>query len=152
MKSTNRNKLAAWLVQKLGISPYTLFYHQLVIFKYHNMDISGEKFFIEKVLKALVHDKEKPIFFDVGANHEDYIKELGANIPMAKVHSFEPNSRAYKKLVKIKDIVPVNSGLSDKIENVTFYPDNSTEEQTLSSFIQNLLNNIPQAMMKSKLM
>jgi len=152
MKSINRIKLAAWLVQKLGISPYTLFYHQLGIFKYQNMDISGEKFFIEKVLKALVHDKEKPIFFDVGANHEDYRKELVANIPLAEVQSFEPNSRAYKKLVKIKDIVPVNSGLSDKIENVTFYPDNSTEEQTLSSFIQNLLNNMPHAMMKSKLM
>ncbi|MBL7916861.1 MAG: FkbM family methyltransferase, partial [Bacteroidia bacterium] len=77
-----------------------------------------EQIEIEFICKYL---KQGDVFFDIGSNmglFSLYASELVGN--MGKIYAFEPTKGIYKRLIEnielngIKNIVPVNKGISDK--------------------------------------
>lgn len=70
----------------------------LGVLNYWNNDLSGEKYFINKILSKYV--KDKPIFLDVGANIGNYTNLLLNKYPNSEIHLFEPHPKNFKKLEK----------------------------------------------------
>lgn len=76
----------------------------------------GEIYLIDKILPRLL-TKEKPTFFDVGANIGEYSELLKKRFPGANVVALEPNPGPYKELEsnsKKHCFTTVNSGLSSR--------------------------------------
>ena len=46
-------RILKWVSAALRVNPYLLFYYQLGIFNYKNLEDSGEEFFIKSILKKL---------------------------------------------------------------------------------------------------
>ena len=70
-------------------------------------------------------DKEKHIYFDVGANLGQSIKRLKKLNPSSVIHSFEPTPELYKKLIENfgneKNIKINNLGVAQSKGNLDFY-------------------------------
>lgn len=79
---------------------YLLFHcslHGLGLLNHENSQISGEKFFLRKVLPRYLRSKN-PVVIDVGANVGTYCREVLSAHPGALVHCFEPNPATYIQL------------------------------------------------------
>ncbi len=72
----------------------------LGVYNYENMLVSGEKSFIDKIIKNLALNNEGLIVFDVGANKGDYTNLLADEIKNIKILSFEPHPKTFKVLSK----------------------------------------------------
>ena len=66
-----------------------LAYNRIGILKYQNVIVSGEKYFISKILKKNLDLISQPILFDVGANVGEYSLLLTQEYPQAKIYAFE---------------------------------------------------------------
>ena len=98
-------------------------------YKYIYPEDSGEYSVLHKIAKFYNSHNLQPIFFDVGANHGYYAKEViqifNKNIVL---HCFEPSTFAYKKL---QENVVLNEygcslhnfALSSDIDNLSLYYD-----------------------------
>ncbi len=69
----------------------------LGILNYQNNKVSGEQYFLKKVLPRILRS-DRVIFLDVGANIGSYTLELTRLFPNAKVHSFEPHPKNFEQL------------------------------------------------------
>jgi len=85
----------------LTIDPITFGYKQIGILNWENEAVTGEKYLLETGLKKILPEKNKYIFFDVGANNGDYSRSLLNNFPGAEIHAFEPLPDCYQQLSKL---------------------------------------------------
>lgn len=91
------------------------------IYNYHNMNNSGERGFIKKVLK----DKTSPIVVDIGANQGNYTQEVHRISPKAKIYAIEPHPVTFAGLKKrfegISTIECHNYGCGSKKAEMDMY-------------------------------
>jgi len=137
-----RLESAILLISRLGsIDLLMLAYKNMGILKYENSLISGEQFVISKVLKKYIK-KEKPIFFDVGANIGDYAKELRTEFANAIIYAFEPNKNTFETTQKNMgnlDIYCVNLGLGRQSEKEKIYSYASDKSSQHASIYKDVL-------------
>jgi len=69
----------------------------LGVLNYENRAVSGEKYFINKVLPNIAIS-DTPLFMDVGANIGEYTKALLVTCPEAQIHAFEPHPSSFMTL------------------------------------------------------
>lgn len=83
-------------------------------------------------LKRLVTN-EKPILFDVGANHGQTIDEFLKEFPGSDIHAFEPGEQAFSRLARHRGNATLNNfGLGSEEKELTFFESTSTD---MSSFL-----------------
>ena len=70
------------------------FFHRFIERKYHLKKLS-------KILKSTI-DFKNPIIFDVGGNEGESIDFFSNLFENPKIYSFEPETKSYQKLVKIR--------------------------------------------------
>ncbi|NQV88639.1 MAG: FkbM family methyltransferase [Parcubacteria group bacterium] len=63
---------------------------------------SGEKFFVENILKKLIKT-QNPVLIDAGANIGEYSTLLRKIFPTSKIIAFEPNEDPFKNLKQISE-------------------------------------------------
>lgn len=68
----------------------------LGVLNYENSNSSGERNFLEKILKKM----EAPVIFDVGANVGNYTKTILDISPKSKIYMFEPHPKTYAILLR----------------------------------------------------
>ncbi|MGJ8653384.1 MAG: FkbM family methyltransferase [Opitutaceae bacterium] len=71
--------------------------HGLGILNHEGLGLSGEDYFIEKLLPLYVGNQEGD-FVDVGAHKGNYTKDLLAAFPQARIVACEPNPKTFLKL------------------------------------------------------
>jgi len=100
----------------------TVAYNSIGILKFENEFVSGEHFFISKVLKDYLKIPNS-VLFDVGANIGKYTLMLSREFPGAKIFSFEPNENTFEILkVNIKDKAEcINAGLGSEMKTGKIY-------------------------------
>jgi FkbM family methyltransferase len=110
-------------------------YRRIGILNYQNQEVSGEAFFLSKILPALV-TKLAPVVFDVGANAGDYTNAVLNSLPNAKIHAFEPSSETYAVLtsrVRHEHVISVMKGMSSQSSKAEFfdYLDSASQHASL---------------------
>jgi FkbM family methyltransferase len=106
------------------INLLTLAYHQIGILKYESYDKSGEKYLAQTILKKLLPNTQKLVFFDVGANVGNTSILLRDVFPTAEIWAFEPNKFTYNELVKVvsgKEIRCFNVGFGNTCKTELLY-------------------------------
>ena len=100
----------------------TAAYNSIGILNCENEVVSGERFFISKVLKNYLKGP-KPVLLDVGANIGKYALSLSREFPDAKIFSFEPNRNTFKILKQnVKDKAEcINAGLGSEVKTGKIY-------------------------------
>jgi FkbM family methyltransferase len=106
--------IAEGATRSVGLSLLDVYYKHNGILQYEDAVVSGEDFFVRRVLKSsLAHSS--PVLFDVGANVGDYCAMLATNIPRARILAFEPNRASFQHLADRFSgnvaITPMNVGL-----------------------------------------
>jgi FkbM family methyltransferase len=88
-------------------------------------------------IKIFLPDHQKMIIFDVGANVGGMARKLKENFPFSSIHSFEPDSRNYQKLVEnVQDLENVktwNYALGSCVDQKTFLRNSIS---SMSSFLE----------------
>jgi len=83
---------------KLNYYLFRLSLNGLGILNYYNYKLSGEKYFISKILPKYL--PKRSVLFDVGANVGNYSSELIKQFPDASLHVFEPHPKTFEILSK----------------------------------------------------
>lgn len=109
-----------------------------------NFRTSGEANIVKEIASKYLNNKSI-IIFDVGANIGNYSKLLHKFFPEdSKIYSFEPSLTTFAELKKnvksIHNIIPINSGLSDKNEHRLLYKDK--EKSGLASVYKRNLDHL----------
>ena len=84
-------RLLVKIAKVVGLDLMTAAYNSIGILNCSNQDLSGERYFINEILKSYIKHPT-PILLDVGANVGKYTLELSRVFPDAKIFSFEPNA------------------------------------------------------------
>ena len=115
-------KLLPMVASLVDIDLMTLAYNSIGILNYENDVVSGERFFINKVLKDYIKGRN-PVLLDVGANIGKYAIALSREFPDAKIFSFEPNRNTFEILKQnVKDKAEcVNAGLGSEVKTSKIY-------------------------------
>ena len=95
----------------------------LGILNYESDRLSGEKYFLEKLL-PLYLPNDKFFVLDIGAHIGEYTKKIASANPNASIWAFEPNPKTFMKLkenIKETNVLMVNKGLGSKEAEVAFY-------------------------------
>lgn len=79
---------------KLNKAMYNLLVKSIGINNFENEYYSGEK----NLLKSVLSNFNNPIIFDIGANIGNYSNSIMSLSSNAKLYSFEPHPKSYKKL------------------------------------------------------
>jgi FkbM family methyltransferase len=126
-----RQELANWLIaEAMRIRGYN---------NYESDYVSGEKFFLTKILPKL----SPTVCIDVGANVGEYSKGL-LECTNAKVYAFEPVRQAYETLSLLKNNYPnrviiERQGVGAKEERLPiFYNENATAHSSFSQEVQEI--------------
>jgi FkbM family methyltransferase len=121
--------IAETATRNIGFNLLNLYYKHNGILQFKDAVVSGEDFFVRKVLKSSVPNTAA-MLFDVGANVGDYCALLARNIPHARIFAFEPNPASFQHLVgrfsENVSITPVKVGLGASPGEQELY-DYSTE-------------------------
>jgi len=118
----------------------TMAYNSIGILNYENDVVSGERFFISKILKDYLKGRN-PVLFDVGANIGQYSLLLLKEFPDAKIYSFEPNINTFQiqeKFLSHLNIYCFNLGLGSKITKARIYTYISDKSSQHSSIHKNV--------------
>lgn len=122
-------KMLVMMAKIAEVDLMTVAYNSKGILNCENANVSGERYFISKILKSYVK-YPTPILLDVGANVGKYTLELSRVFPDAKIFSFEPNRNTFEILREnVKDKSEcINAGLGSekKIGKIYTYADNIT--------------------------
>ncbi len=115
-------KILHMVAHLADIDLMTLAYNSVGILKFENEYVSGEHFFISKVLKGYLK-VPNPVLFDVGANIGKYTLALSKEFPDAKIFSFEANRNTFEILnLNVKDKSEcVSVGLGSEMKTGKIY-------------------------------
>lgn len=69
------------------------------VMNYYDRSISGEDFFINRMLPHLVRSRS-PVLFDIGANKGEYALLIARQFPDARIYAFEPHPKNFEALTK----------------------------------------------------
>lgn len=109
---------------RLGqIDLLTLAYQKIGILNSENDVVSGEHFVISSFLKKML-SKDRPVFFDVGANRGFYAEALTKYFPQAMIFAFEPNADAYalmKGRLSLSNVQMFRMGFDTERSKKTIY-------------------------------
>lgn len=95
----------------------------LGILNFENSEISGERFFVERLLPLYLPDSN-PVLIDVGSNVGDYTSLFLSTHVDASVWAFEPNPKIYlavEKRMAGKNVIVENMGLGLRKSILKFY-------------------------------
>jgi len=125
-----RERLLIHIARISGIDLMRLAYTEMGVLKFENEDISGEKHFIDIVLREKI-STDAPVIFDVGAHVGKYSAQLIRSFPKADVYAFEPNPATFAQLSERfanGEIHCINLGVSSEAGRMEMYvyPDNPT--------------------------
>jgi len=115
----------------------------LGILNFYDNQISGEKYFIEKILPNYLG--YKPVIFDVGANIGNYSRLLLNNFRDANLHLFEPHPSTFQVLIKNIDIPNAtcnNMGLNDSPGEMVLYDKRDDDGSTHASIYRGVIEKI----------
>lgn len=100
-------------------------------YKSTDIDTSGEKYFIDTLVRFYSANNNKIVIFDVGANIGNYSKALLTSFKRNfHVYSFEPFSTPFKQLALIKSefLTIINKGLSSAKEELLIHTSDEYSE------------------------
>jgi FkbM family methyltransferase len=144
-KKQQITKVISKLADVFWIDLTPLHYNQHGILKWQNSQLSGESHILNKVLPVIFKNK-KLIIFDVGANIGSYALELIDCINISKLYCFEPNPKAFEKLVSsvanIENISPQNIGFGANKEHLNIHVYEHDEETEHASIYKDVLNDL----------
>ena len=107
---------------KFNVIIYKLGLRGLGVLNYYDEELSGEKFFLEKMLK---NNRQKQIIVDIGANVGNYVLNVNNINPNTEIHAIEPMPTTYKKLcANVKNMQGVktyNIAMGKQKEQLTIY-------------------------------
>lgn len=136
-------KLISALARHAKLDLLVLAYNNMGILKFKDNVVSGEYFFLTKILKNLFSKIEHPVIFDVGANVGEYSLLLMKEYPNAKIYAFEPNENTFQKLEANvgHSVKCINAGLGKeaKTEKIYSLSDNLTSSH--ASVYRDVLSN-----------
>jgi FkbM family methyltransferase len=92
----------------------------LGLLNYENDQVSGESFFLKKVLARY----ERPLVLDVGANHGNYAEKVIQMRPEATLYAFEPHPATFvtlKQLAQKCGFEAVNCGMGAETGTMKLY-------------------------------
>jgi len=115
----------------------------LGILNYYDSAVSGEKYFVEKILPKLIQNNN-PIFFDVGANRGDYSVILATRFPHARIFAFEPHPKNYQSLLRerIQNTVPLELALGSTAGEARLYDRIDIDGSTKATLYSGVINEI----------
>lgn len=120
MKLKTDNYFKKLIISKLFNEKY---YHKIKLLKIIFDYLVGKDYENCRILfKNMI--KQDSIVFDIGANMGQYACRLSNFIKTGKIYSFEPYYPNYislhsmKKILRLKDVVPIHSAISDKKETL----------------------------------
>lgn len=138
-------KLILYLSRQLHIDLFMLAIRNVGILNSGNMEKTGEKYVLTDLLPLKIKS-DNPVLFDVGGNTGEYTLALKNSFPTSTIYSFEPNPKAYQKIIEnIKNydkIIPVNSGLGSKVGTETLYSYSKVENSTLGTLNKSALSEL----------
>ena len=111
------------------------------IMNYENGKLSGEYYFLRKILK----NKNIKTIFDVGANIGDYSKKIMELNPNIELYSFEPHPETFKKLKEIAGLYSFsafNLGCGNKDEIIKIYDYKDKDGSTHASIYKDVIEKI----------
>lgn len=121
----------------------TLAYNNIGILKYESYDRSGEKYLIQRILKKILPNTQKLVFFDVGANVGKTSILLRDVFHKAEIWAFEPNKFTYDELVKIvsgQEIKCFNVGFGNACKTGVLYIPTSNHTSSSASIQKELFH------------
>ncbi len=101
-KTIGPRRAARWITKATraaGLDPLSIAYQDAGILNFEDLDVSGERLFLERYFKPHFAG-QTPTIFDIGANIGEYAGMVVRTIPQARVFSFEPNPETYEQLRK----------------------------------------------------
>ena len=116
----------------------------LGILNFENPTVSGEIYFINKILPQVM-DKEAPVFFDIGANIGRFSTAVLNAFPNAAIHAFEPHPRnfAFLKANLPEDRVEChNLAVGDARGELTLYDRADAEDGAHASLYEAAISEI----------
>jgi len=114
------------------------------VLNYENNKLSGEKHFINHILKKILDDKNEYVFIDVGANVGKYSSLLLNNFSNSKIYSFEPHPENYKILNSInnKNLYTYNQALGNSEGQIEFFDFKDSGGTELASIYHDVISHI----------
>ena len=121
-------RLYAWvfgrpLFSRLNKCLFDLSIKGLGILNHQSLRMSGEAFFVKRLLPKFILDNNHPIMVDVGANIGYYSLLLSIAFPNAKIYSIEPHPLNFERLKKscLENMHCCLLGLSDTSGKALLY-------------------------------
>lgn len=105
---------------EIGYSQKGIGYVRRSFFSYRLKKERGEYFFIKNILRKAI-SKEKPIFFDVGSNKNDYSNMLLEFFDEPIIYAFEANPNIFSEIKKDTKIDNYNLALGSEEKDVYIY-------------------------------
>jgi len=142
-----RKRLLTQLIRSLSkagrVNLYDITQRRLGILQYESNQVSGEHYFINKVLPALLKGTVSPVMFDVGLNEGTYTKQLNKVFPEAYFYGFEPVAatlkRAQENLVEIKRAKLENIAVSEVSGDIEIYDYSEGQGSSHASIYEGVL-------------
>jgi FkbM family methyltransferase len=109
--------------RKLNMLIFQLSLRGIGILNYENDKVSGERYFIKKILPQVIK-KNTPVFLDVGSNIGNYTLSLLETYPSAQIHAFEPhpgNFSVLKRNISSSNVKLYNVAVGESQGNLTLY-------------------------------
>lgn len=120
----------------------------LGVLNYENDKISGELFFLKKLLKNI----DTPIIFDVGANVGNYTKKILDINPKSYAYMFEPHPKTYttllESLLSSNSIMAKNCAVGHEMSTLKLY-DYKNKPSSHASLYQEVITSIHHAQSES---
>jgi len=118
--------------------------HGLGIGNYTNHLISGEKYFISRLV--ISNKLKKGVIFDIGANKGDYSKFIRNNNVDIPIYAFEPHPTTFKVLMEstlhLNDFHIINKGLGVTKKNSKIYDYKNNEGSQHASLYKDVIEKI----------
>ena len=113
------------------------------VMNYYDRSVSGEDFFISRLLPHLVQSSS-PVLFDIGANKGEYALLLARQFPGARIFAFEPHPRNFEVLVKsnIPNLSPYPLALSNQSGETLLYDRADEDGSTNASLHSNVITDL----------
>jgi len=112
---------------------------------FENINMSGEKWMIDILLKKKYRFQNGCVFIDVGANVGKFAKEVLIAYPQAQGYLFEPNPSSYQKLQsnhELRSAQKFNYGCGERNEVMKFYDRADIDGSSYASLYPEVISSI----------